>query len=106
MKTYAQNPWLAQDFADFNFLCCPECAFKSKIEEVFIEHAVKSHPQSKLSKIFWEQPISKMPNDEFASINIIEEKFIAELSTRIMNFSVEYFHRPSSNSNKEMKKIN
>ena len=59
--------------ADFNLLCCPECAFKSKVEEVFIEHAVESHPQCKLSKLFREQPISKVPNDEFASINIIEE---------------------------------
>jgi len=71
-KEFDQNPWLVQKIADFNFLCCPECAFKSKIEEVFIEHAVESHPQSKLSKIFWEQPISKVPNDEFVSINLID----------------------------------
>ena len=73
-KEYDQNPWLVQNIADFNFLCCPECAFKSKVEKVFIEHAVERHQQSKLSKIFRKQPISKVPNDEFAStINIIEE---------------------------------
>jgi hypothetical protein len=52
MKTYSQNPWVAQDIADFNFLCCPECTYKSKVEEVFIEHAVEIHPKSKFSKIF------------------------------------------------------
>ena len=52
MKTYSQNPWVAQDIADFNFLCCPECSYKSKVEEVFIEHAVEIHPKSKFSKIF------------------------------------------------------
>jgi hypothetical protein len=27
-KEFDQNPWLVQNIADFNFLCCPECVFK------------------------------------------------------------------------------
>ena len=87
MKTYAQNPWLAQDIADFNFLCCPECAYKSKVENLFIEHAVEIHPKSKFSKIFNEYdgvlPNHNMENEDriinlptnTTSIDMAEEKF-------------------------------
>ena len=87
MKTYAQNPWLAQDIADFNFLCCPECAYKSKVENLFIEHAVEIHPKSKISKIFNEYAgvfpnqnvenedrIINLPTDT-TSIDMAEESF-------------------------------
>ena len=87
MKTYAQNPWLAQDIADFNFLCCPECAYKSKVEQLFIEHAVEIHPKSKFSKIFNEfedvlpnqnveneDRIINLPTDT-TSIDMAEENF-------------------------------
>ena len=30
MKAYSKNPWLVENIDDFNFLCCPECAYKSK----------------------------------------------------------------------------
>ena len=87
MKTYAQNPWLAQDILDFNFLCCPECAYKSKVENLFIEHAVEIHPKSKISKIFNEYAgvfpnqnvenedrIINLPTDT-TSIDMAEESF-------------------------------
>ena len=52
MKAYSRNPWLVENIDDFNFLCCPECAYKSKIEEAFISHALENHPKSKASDIF------------------------------------------------------
>ena len=52
MKAYGQNPWLVENLDDFNFLCCPECAYKSKDDEAFIEHAIEKHPKSKESAIF------------------------------------------------------
>ena len=30
MKAYSKNPWLVENVDDFNFWCCPECAYKSK----------------------------------------------------------------------------
>ena len=54
MKAYSRNPWLVENIDDFNFLCCPECAYKSKIEEAFISHALENHPKSKASDIFSE----------------------------------------------------
>ena len=54
MKAYDNNPWLVEDLDDFYFLCCPECAYKSKDDEAFIDHAVGNHPQSKTSSIFSE----------------------------------------------------
>ena len=35
MKPYSRNPWLVENIDDFNFLCCPECAYKSKDEDAF-----------------------------------------------------------------------
>ena len=52
MKAYGQNPWLVENLDDFNFLCCPECAYKSKDDKAFIEHAIEKHPKSKASVIF------------------------------------------------------
>ena len=54
MKAYSRNPWLVENIDDFNFLCCPECAYKSKDEDAFIEHAFDNHPKSKDSHIFKE----------------------------------------------------
>ena len=52
MKAYARNPWLVENLDDFNFLCCPECAYKSKDDEAFIDHAIENHPKSKESSVF------------------------------------------------------
>ena len=54
MKAYSRNPWLVQDLDDFYFLCCPECTYKSKDDEAFIDHAVENHPKSKASSVFSE----------------------------------------------------
>ena len=54
MKGYGINPWLVEDFDEFYFLCCPECAYKSKDDEAFMDHAVGNHPQSKISSVFSE----------------------------------------------------
>ena len=54
MKAYSRNPWLDEDLDDFYFLCCPECTYKSKDDEAFIDHAVENHPKSKASSVFSE----------------------------------------------------
>ena len=46
MKAYSRNPWLVENIEDFNYLCCPECAYKSKDEISFESHAVENHPKS------------------------------------------------------------
>lgn len=46
MKAYSRNPWLVENIDEFNFLCCPECAYKSKDENSFESHAVENHPKS------------------------------------------------------------
>lgn len=40
------NPWDVQSLEDFNFLCCPECVYRSKDPDNFQRHAVGNHPQS------------------------------------------------------------
>ena len=38
------NPWKVSSVEDFNFLCCPECVFRSKETSSFEAHALKNHP--------------------------------------------------------------
>ena len=40
------NPWQVESLEAFSFLCCPECTFNSKEEELFKDHAIQNHPQS------------------------------------------------------------
>ena len=40
------NPWLVDNIDDFWFLNCPECAFKTKIQNDFQKHAVGNHTSS------------------------------------------------------------
>ena len=47
-RKMGSNPWHVESIQDFSFLNCPECTFKSKHEDFFQEHAVKSHPQSRV----------------------------------------------------------
>ena len=46
---------MVEDLDDFYFLCCPECAYKSKDDEAFMDHAVGNHPKSKASSVFSEE---------------------------------------------------
>ena len=42
------NPWEVTHIDAFNFLCCPECLFKSKEISSFQSHAVENHQKSKV----------------------------------------------------------
>ena len=42
------NPWAVTHIDSFNFLCCPECVFRSKEISSFQSHAVDNHPKSKV----------------------------------------------------------
>ena len=50
MKAYEPNPWLVENLTDFNFLNCPECNYKSKNDQAFLQHAMKHHPRCKGEK--------------------------------------------------------
>ena len=43
----SNNPWAVNCIDSFNFLCCPECVYRSKEESSFQAHAVQNHPRSK-----------------------------------------------------------
>ena len=38
------NPWQVKSIQEFSFLKCPECAFDSKEEDTFQDHAIENHP--------------------------------------------------------------
>jgi hypothetical protein len=57
MKGSSQNP--SQD--NFNFLCCPECIYKSKDNEAFSKH-IETHPKSNIFRKLKESLPEKQPN--------------------------------------------
>ncbi len=40
------NPWSAESLDDYNFYCCPECDLKSHSQDIFVSHALQTHPKS------------------------------------------------------------
>ena len=48
MTEKISNPWAVTSIDSFNYLCCPECTFRSKKESSFETHAVGSHLKSKV----------------------------------------------------------
>jgi hypothetical protein len=48
MADKISNPWAVTSIDSFNYLCCPECAFRSKKESSFQTHAVETHLNSKV----------------------------------------------------------
>ena len=42
------NPWAVTHIDSFNFLCCPECNFRSKEISNFQKHATENHPKSEV----------------------------------------------------------
>ena len=65
MNANGRKPWLVEDLDDFYFLCCPECAYKSKDDGVFMDHAIENHPKSKESSLFSgpEEELNKQKTD-------------------------------------------
>ena len=70
------EPW----FKEFWFLNCPECAFKTKIENTFLDHAVENHPVS--SKLFGSN--KSQIYDEITIVKDITDPLSLE-STRVEN---------------------
>jgi len=56
------NPWQVESLSAFNFLCCPECVYRSKEEIAFQDHALTNHPQS---KTFFHGAFMAPSSDEF-----------------------------------------
>ena len=48
MADLIYNPWAVANIDSFNFLCCPECVFRSKKASSFQKHAIENHPKSKV----------------------------------------------------------
>ena len=46
LDTDQKNPWIVSEVEHFLFFCCPECNFKERSKENFIQHALSHHPNS------------------------------------------------------------
>ena len=71
------NPWLVENIQTFSFLNCPECAFKTKTEDMFKNHAVGNHP---LSCILFDKSTKTIVKEEAMSES--ESEQIAEESDK------------------------
>ena len=47
LVTIVINPWDGNNVMNFSFFCCPECDYKCKSVNHFIEHASQNHPKAK-----------------------------------------------------------
>ena len=47
VPTIVVNPWDGNNVMNFSFFCCPECDYKCKSVNHFIEHASQNHPKAK-----------------------------------------------------------
>jgi hypothetical protein len=48
------NPWVVDSLEEFLFFCCPECPDRSASKESFVNHALRSHPQSRDALLYVE----------------------------------------------------
>ena len=70
------NPWLVDSVNAFSFLNCPECAFRTKGENLFAYHAAKNHP---LSSAFYDQQIEL----ENSSIGLKTVEYNPDLNSKL-----------------------
>ena len=64
------NPWKVETIQAFYFFNCPECAFKTKTEDMFKMHAFRNHP---LSRILFEKSITTKVTTEAISESELEQ---------------------------------
>ena len=48
MACNMDNPWLAKNWEEFLYFCCPECPEKYQSKELFIDHALQMHPNAQV----------------------------------------------------------
>ena len=86
MKTVQKNPWKVESIQDFSCLKCPECAFFTKKENYFENHAIKKHP---LSAVLFDEKMSY-------------EKYFRETEDKVKNkVQVDVNHIDVDNIKKE-----
>ena len=64
------NPWKVETVQAFYFLNCPECAFKTKTENMFKMHAFSNHP---LSCILFEKSTKTIVKEKAMSESELEQ---------------------------------
>ena len=60
----SNNPWYLKSLENFLYLCCPQCDYKDRDRDHFLEHAWKNHPMSRP----FVRPSSKKPQMSYAQL--------------------------------------
>ena len=65
MTMIENNPWTSiRKWEEFLYFCCPECPEKHQSKELFIDHALKIHPKSKVCLESIEVPVKNEEKEE------------------------------------------
>ena len=73
--TEKKNPWNVETLNEFLYYCCPECNEKDRSKDVFLEHALQEHPDSKdfLGKFKVKQELSEYEIGESGLCDVKKE---------------------------------
>ena len=91
------NPWKVETVQAFYFLNCPECAFKTKTEDMFKMHAFSNHP---LSCILFEKSTETFIKEEQMSETELEHMAKEDPKTLEELMSSEFGPPEPLNNNK------
>ena len=95
MNNQNENPWFVENLNEFKFFCCPECDERTQSKEIFLNHAVTEHPNSKewlmkfqvkIEEIF--QPIDKIVTECYVPMVKIEKSDINQTVTIARTFPI------------------
>ena len=71
MLPHEENPWTVENLEEFLYFCCPECDERNQSKELFVQHALDQHPNSKDSLIKFQ--VKKEPIEDNSNADSIQE---------------------------------
>ena len=77
------NPWASiRKWEEFQYFCCPECPEKHQSKKLFIDHALKIHPNAKVCLETIEIPVKNEENeDESTKVGVKSNTKVKKFST-------------------------
>lgn len=78
------NPWQVESLEAFNYLCCPECVYRSKEPSTFEAHALQNHPLAITLFTTWDEEEEEAKVKQEPGVKCDEE----ELDHKVLDYLV------------------